>query len=76
MSPAPYQYPDYSEDHAPQAGLVRFQFYMEAERWAARANLDGPVSVLVHNCIYGFAPVAQRWLTVPVAYTEASMVPG
>lgn len=68
-------YPYYFEDHAPQAGLVRFRYYQEAERWAERVNLDGPVSALVFNCIYGFAPVAQRWLAESV-YKEASMVPG
>jgi len=64
MTHESYIYHDYSTNHAPQSGMLRFQHHQQAEQWASRANLDGPVSVLVYNCIYGFAPAAQMTLEV------------
>jgi hypothetical protein len=64
MIPGSYIYPDYSTNHAPQSGMLRFQCHQQAEQWAERANLDGPVVVLVFNTIYGFAPAAQMTLEV------------
>ena len=58
MTPESYIYPDYSTWHAPQSGMLRFSYHQQAEKWAERANLDGPVSVLVFNTIYGFAAVS------------------
>ena len=56
--------PNYSDTHAPQAQILRFDYLEQAEKWAERANLDGPVSVLVQNYIYGFLPAAQMTLEV------------
>jgi hypothetical protein len=64
MTPQSYTYPDYSTNHAPQSGMLRFQHHQQAEQWAERANLDEPVSVLVFNCIYGIAPAPQMTLEV------------
>ena len=64
MIPESYIYPDYSTNHAPQSGMLRFSYVQQAEQWAKRANLDGAVSVLVFNTIYGFAPAAQMTLEV------------
>ena len=64
MTPQSYIYHDYSSNHAPQAGILRFSYVQQAEQWAERANLAGPVSVLVYNTIYGFAPAAQMTLEV------------
>ena len=64
MTPESYIYPTYSTWHAPQSGMLRFSYVQQAEQWAKRANLDGPVSVLVYNTIYGFAPAAQMTLGV------------
>lgn len=64
MTPQSYIYPDYSTNHAPQSGMLRFSYHQQAEQWAERANLDGAVSVLVYNTIYGFAPAAQMTLEV------------
>ena len=64
MTPESYIYPTYSTWHAPQSGMLRFSYVQQAERWAERANLDGAVSVLVFNTIYGFAPAAQMTLGV------------
>lgn len=64
MTHESYTYPDYGTNHAPQSGMLRFSYHQQAEQWAERANLNGPVSVLVYNCIYGFAPAAQMTLEV------------
>ena len=64
MTPESYIYPTYSTWHAPQSGMLRFSYVQQAEQWAKRANLDGAVSVLVFNTIYGFAPAAQMTLGV------------
>ena len=57
-------WPNYCDTHAPAAGILRFSYYQQAEQWAQRANLDGPVCVLVQNCIYGFLPAGQMTLEV------------
>ena len=64
MTPHGQAYPNYSDTHAPQAGILRFSYLEQAEKWAERANLDGPVSVLVFNAIYEMVPAAQMTLEV------------
>ena len=64
MTPHDKPYPNYCDTHAPQAGILRFSYYQQAEQWAERANLDGPVSVLVFNAIYEMVPTAQMTLEV------------
>lgn len=64
MTADSYKYPNYCDTHAPQAGILRFSYYQQAEQWAERANLDGPVVVLVQNYICGFLPAAQMTLEI------------
>ena len=64
MTPHNKPWPNYSATHAPQAGILRFSYYQQAEQWAERANLDGPVVVLVQNYICGFLPAEQMVLEV------------
>jgi len=38
MAHESYIYHDYSSNHAPQSGILRFQHHQQSEQWAERAN--------------------------------------